>query len=192
MYDLALVEPGPLPPHERSWRHPSELGPTRHDVVDDSKGHLPAFAFGALAVLAVAGLLIAMTPRPASNPIALSATTMPPATVRAPAVSTAAAPAVTATARPAGISAATLLTTFAAFPHAVSSGPQLTIDGTEIAEREPADDEVVLVRTDAVTYQLPWGQLPLLDMPDGTVVFSVDGELVAHVRGGAMVILAGD
>jgi hypothetical protein len=190
MYDLALVEPGPLPPHERSWRHPSELGPTRHDVVDDSKGHLPAFAFGALAVLAVAGLLIAMTPRPVSNPIALSATTMPPATVRSPSATT--PPAVTPAAQPAGISAAALLTSFAAFPHAVSSGPQLTIDGTEIAEREPAADEAVLVRTDAVTYRLPWGQLPLLDLPDGTVVFGLDGDLVAHVRDGALVILAGD
>lgn len=192
MYDLALVEPGPLPPHERSWRHPSELGPTRHDVVDDPKGRLPAFAFGALAVLAVAALVIAMTPRPASSPIALSATTMAPATVRAPAATPTAAPGVTPTARAAGISAAALLTSFAAFPHAVSSGPQLTIDGTEIAASEPADDEAVLVRTDAVTYRLPWGQVPLLDMPDGTVVFSVDGDLVAHVRGGALVILAGD
>jgi len=192
MYDLALVEPGPLPPHERSWRHPSELGPTRLDVVDDSKSHLPAFAFGALAVLAVAGLLIAMTPRPASNPIALSATTMPPALVRSPAVSASTAPAVAPTAPTAGISAAALLTSFAAFPHAVSSGPQLTIDGTEIAEREPAGNEAVLVRTDAVTYRLPWGQLPLLDLPDGTVVFSVEGDLVAHVRGGDVVMLAGD
>ena len=196
MYDLALVEPGPLPPHERSWRHPSELGPTRRDVIDDPKGHLPAFAFGALAVLAVAGLVIAMTPRPASNPIALSATTMAPATVRSPATTPTAtpmaAPGVTPTARAAGIPAATLLTSFAAFPHAVSSGPQLTIDGTEIAAREPVADEAVLVRTDAVTYRLPWGQLPLLDMPDGTVVFSVDGDLVAHVRDGALVILAGD
>jgi hypothetical protein len=165
-------------------------------VVDDPKGHLPAFAFGALAVLAVAGLVIAMTPRPASNPIALSATTMAPATVRSPAtsptVTPTAAPGVTPTARAAGIPAAALLTSFAAFPHAVSSGPQLTIDGTEIAAREPADDEAVLVRTDAVTYRLPWGQLPLLDLPDGTVVFGVDGDLVAHVRGGALVILAGD
>ena len=192
MYDLALVEPGPLPPHERSWRHPSELGPTHHDVADEPKGHFPAFAFGALAVLAVAGRVIARTPRPTSNPIALSATTMPPATVRSPVATPAAGSAVTPTARAAGIPAGALLTSFAAFPHAVSSGPQLTIDGTEIAGREPADDEAVLVRTDAVTYQLPWGQLPLLDMPDGTVVFSVDGDLVAHVRDGAVIILAGD
>jgi hypothetical protein len=191
MYDLVFVEPGPLPPHERSWRHPSELGPTRHDVADDSKGRMPAFAFGALAVIVVAGLVIAVTPRPASNPIALSATTMPPLTVRSPATAPAVVSAAAPTARTSGIPVAALLTSFAAFPHAVSSGPQLTIDGTDIAEREPADDVAVLVRTDAVTYRLPWGQVPLLDMPDGTVVFSLDGELIAHVRDGALVILAG-
>lgn len=191
MYDLAFVEPGPLPPHERSWRHPSELGPTRHDVIDDPRGRLPALAFGALAVLAVATLVVTMTPSRSSNPIALNATTMPPAAVRTPAPTATAEPAVTPTARASGIPAAALLTSFAAFPHAVSSGPQLTIDGTEIAVAEPDADEPVLVRTDAVTYRLPWGQVPLLAMPDGTVVFAVDGDLVAHVRGGTLVILAG-
>ncbi len=191
MYHLSFVEPGPLPPHERSWRHPSELGPTRHDVADDPRGRLPVFAFGALAVLAVAGLVIATTPQRSSNPVALSATTMAPAVVRAPSAAPAAEPAVTPTARAAGIPTGALLTSFAVFPHAVSSGPQLTIDGTEIADREPGPDDPVLVRTEAVTYRLPWGQVPLLAMPDGTVVFGVDGDLVAHVRGGTLVTLAG-
>lgn len=189
MYDLALVEPGPLPPHERSWRHPSELGPTRHDVVEEPGGHLAPFLFGALAVAAIAGLVISMTPRSASNPVALSATTMAPAVIAAP--GGAPTPSVP-TARPSGIPMGALLTSFAAFPHAVTSGPRLDLDGTSIASGEPAADDVVLVRTAAVTYRLPWGQVPLLDMTDGTVVFTVDGDLLAHVREGDLVVLSAD
>jgi hypothetical protein len=194
LYDLALVEPGPLPPHERSWRHPSELGPTRHDLVDESGGHLAPFVFGALAVVAVAGLVITMTPRAVSNPVALSATTMPPAVVSvvsAPDAGTERSPSVP-TAQPSGIPMGALLTSFAAFPHAVTSGPRLDLDGTGIAPGEPDATDVVLVRTDAVTYRLPWGQVPLLDMPDGTVVFTVEGDLLAHVRRGDLVVLNAD
>lgn len=194
MYDLAFVEPGPLPPHERSWRHPSELGPTRHDVVDETGHHRAAFALGTLAVLAVAGLVIAMTPRATSSPTALNATTMPPAILRAPAttVESSPAPVQPTSERAALVPMDALFTSFAAFPHSVAPRPQISIDGTDIAATVPTPEDDVLVHTDDVTYELPWGQVPLLDVPNGTVVFTLTGELVAHLRADAWVMLAGE
>ena len=201
MYDLAFVEHGPLPPHERTWRHPSELGPTKADIDAESSNHLAALAVGALAVVAVAGLVIAMTPRTSSSPIALSATTTPVSAIRSndattmPASST--PPTRVATATSAGLPApripiGALLTSFSAFPHAITSGPQLTLDGTGVATELPDVHDIVLVRTEAVTYQLPWGEVPFLDVPDGSVVFDRVGNLLAHVADGELITLVGD
>jgi hypothetical protein len=201
LYDLAFVEPGPLPPHERTWRHPSELGPTRADSDNESSNHLAALALGALAVIAVAGLVIAMTPRTSSSPIALSATTTPVSVLRSnepPTVTIAATPPTrVATAAAAGLPASripigALLTSFSAFPHAITSGPQLTLDGTAIATKLPDDHDIVLVRTEAVTYKLLWGEVPFLRVPDGSVIFDIAGSLLAHVAGGDVVTLVGD
>lgn len=201
MYDLAFVEPGPLPPHERTWRHPSELGPTKADIDAGSSNHLAALAVGALAVVAVAGLVIAMTPRTSSSPIALSATTTPVSAVRSNDATTmpvsAASPTRIATATSAGLAApripiGALLTSFSAFPHAITSGPQLTLDGTGIATELPDVHDIVLVRTEAVTYQLPWGEVPFLDVPDGSVVFDRVGNLLAHVADGVLITLVGE
>jgi len=201
LYDLAFVEPGPLPPHERTWRHPSELGPTKADIDAGSSNHLAALAVGALAVVAVAGLVIAMTPRTSSSPIALSATTTPVSAVRSNDATTmpasAASPPRVATATSAGLPApripiGALLTSFSAFPHAITSQPQLTLDGTGIATELPDLHDIVLVHTEAVTYQLPWGEVPFLDVPDGSVVFDRLGNLLAHVADGVLITLVGD
>jgi hypothetical protein len=136
LYDLVLVEPGPLPPHERSWRHPSELGPTRVDVDDPpSNSHLVALVGGT------------------------------PATA--------------------------LLTSFAAYPHAVTSEPELDLDGTDVADEMPADDDMVLLRTEAVTYRLRWDEVQLVNAPDGSVVFDISGDVVARMAGGELVTLVG-
>jgi len=194
LYDLVLVEPGPLPPHERSWRHPSELGPTRLDVDDAgrrSQLNLLALGGGTLAVLAVAAMVVAMTPRTASGPVALSATTTPIA-VRAVVEPPSAAGSVSPTSVRTTISAQTALSTsFVAFPHAVTPGPQLDVDGTEVADAAPADDDIVFLRTEAVTYQLTWDLAQHMTVPDGTVVFDADGALVARVSDGDLVSLVG-
>ena len=190
MYDLALVEHGPLPPHERTWRHPSELGPTRDDIDTGSHNHVAALTIGAVAVLAVAGLVVAMTPRASSGPIALSATTVPAPAIDAPATVRAAS-AVSAGVSGSRIPIGALLTSFAAFPHAITSTPQLTIDGTAVADHVPDDGDVVYVHTDAVTYRLPWGQVAYLAAPNGSVVFDAEGNLLAHVSEGEVVMLVG-
>ena len=195
MYDLVLVEPGPLPPHERSWRHPSELGPTRVDLDDQSRHshtNFVALAGGAMAVLAVATMVVAMTPRTSGGPVALIATTTPISTrliVEPPTPTiTGSSGAEAVQVRP----STALLTSFAAFPHAVTSGPQLDLDGTDVAHESPRDDEMVFLRTEAVTYRLQWDEVRQLTVPDGSVVFDADGDLVARVSGGDLLSLVDD
>lgn len=145
-----------------------------------------------MAVLAVAVMVVAMTPRTSSGPVALSATTIPitaraaiasPSTIPAPPASVS----VQVRSRPAA-----LLTSFAAFPHAVTSGPQLDLDGTDVADTAPGDDEIVFVRTEAVTYRMQWDDAQMIEAPDGSVIFDSHGDLVAHVADGDLISLVDD
>ena len=145
-----------------------------------------------MAVLAVAALVVAMTPRTASGPVALSATTTP-ITVRAviepPPETSSAGSGAPSTVRTPLAAQTALSTSFVAFPHAITPGPQLDVDGTEVADAAPADDDTVFVRTEAVTYQITWGLAQRMSVPDGSVVFDADGELVARVSNGDMLSL---
>lgn len=184
-----------MPPHERSWRHPSELGPTRADVeIADPAGrtHFVALAGGTLAVMAVALMVVAMTPRTSTGPIALSATTMPIVTRATIQVPEQPAPPVVRAQSLQLRTNDTLLASYAAFPHSVTRVPQLDLDGTAVADEMPSADEVVLVRTEAVTYEIRWIHAQTMAAPDGSVVFDLDGELVAHVADGELVNLVDD
>lgn len=133
-------------------------------------------------VVAFAVMVIAVTPRTSSGPVAISATTSPIGP-RATAVVVESAPPV----RQVGVvsaSARVFVTSFTASPHAITSTPELTLDGVDIAADAPHGDDVVRVRTAAVTYELPWAMAELLDLPDGSVVFDRDGRIVAHVSRG--------
>ena len=57
-YARVLVEPAPLPPHERSWRHPSEIGPSRVEIAADGHGRRSARR-GTLAALMVVVMVVA-------------------------------------------------------------------------------------------------------------------------------------
>jgi hypothetical protein len=134
-------------------------------------------------------MVVAMTPRTSNGPVALSATTTPitaRAVVEPPATATPALTPVEVRQRTA------LLTSFVAFPHTVTAGPQLDVDGTDVADTTPDDDETVFLRTEAVTYRLPWSDAKHLSVPDGSVVFDDDGDLVARVTGGELVSLVGE
>lgn len=205
MYDLVFVEPGPLPPHERSWRHPSELGPTGADV-DHGRGNramATAFATGTLAVMLVGVLVVAVTPSTPSGPVSLSATTSPGiVTTSASATSTdiatpSATDVRTAPQRQAiGVARQSIgLVSFSAMPNAVAAAPPLTLDGRIVADRLPDDSDAVYLHTEAVTYRLDWHVVEELTtfaaVPDGSVVFDDAGDVVAHVRRGELVTIAG-
>lgn len=75
------MEPGPLPPHERTWRHPSELAAEQHALLR-AETATPisrwfAVSAGSIGLVAVGLLALAVAPGPADAPIAISATTTP-------------------------------------------------------------------------------------------------------------------
>jgi hypothetical protein len=67
------VEPGPLPPHERAWRHPSELGPPPHEPTSTS-GRVLIVTSAAVSLVLIGLLALAVTPDHESTPIAGNAT----------------------------------------------------------------------------------------------------------------------
>ena len=69
------MEHGPLPPHEREWRHPSELGPPAHEPTTRSRRVLIA-STATLGLLLVGALAITMTPRRSASPMAASSTAL--------------------------------------------------------------------------------------------------------------------
>lgn len=80
-YDLDAVERGPLPPHERTWRHPSELAAQERAflLAQDTprSARLTALTSGTLGLLAVGMLMVTITPDRAESPVAISASTTP-------------------------------------------------------------------------------------------------------------------
>jgi hypothetical protein len=75
------VGPAPLPPHERTWRHPSELAADERDLVRlsevPSSTRTFAMVTGTVGLLAVAALMLTVTPRRDGSPVALESTTLP-------------------------------------------------------------------------------------------------------------------
>ncbi|HEX6658935.1 MAG TPA: hypothetical protein VF065_12675 [Ilumatobacter sp.] len=71
----------PLPPHERTWRHPSEVAAAerhaiRHTEVQRSTRGF-AIATGSIGLVTVGILMIVVTPPAQDAPVAVSATTSP-------------------------------------------------------------------------------------------------------------------
>lgn len=145
-----------------------------------------------MAVMAVALMVVAMTPRSSPGPIALSATTTSIITRAAIEVPDRATPPVRRAQSLQLSTSDTPLVSFSAFPHSVTQVQQLDLDGTAVADELPLADDVVLVRTEAVTYEMRWIHAQSMAAPDGSVVFDLDGELVAHVAAGVLVSLVDD
>jgi hypothetical protein len=79
----------PLPPHERTWRHPSELAAAERLEIQHTSAQRStrgfAIATGSIGLVALGVLMILVTPPAQDSPVAVSATTSPsvsPATVR--------------------------------------------------------------------------------------------------------------
>ena len=70
-----------MPPHERTWRHPSELAAEEHALARAETApattRLFAITTGTMGLLAVGLLILAVTPGRAESPVAVSATTTP-------------------------------------------------------------------------------------------------------------------
>lgn len=75
-YDLALVERAPLPPHERSWRHPSEVAAdARRELVAErpsTTARTAALTGGTATILLVGIVVLSLTPRGSVAPTAMS------------------------------------------------------------------------------------------------------------------------
>jgi hypothetical protein len=75
----------PLPPHERTWRHPSELAAAERLEIHHTPAHRStrgfAIATGSIGLVALGVLMILVTPPAQDSPVAVSATTSP-STVR--------------------------------------------------------------------------------------------------------------
>lgn len=183
------MEPAPLPPHERHWRHPSELAPTAADVDDVSNSRALVIATGTTALLLAAVLIVALSPSRSAAPIAVSATTLPPATIQLQS-----APATIAATlsrdedqmvltihnmtRP-GLGVA-----LAGAPNAVSAAPVGDADDFALAGGLPEARDRVIVLTTSHAYHLFWSDLEAVSAPDGSIVMTHDGRLVAtFVRG---------
>jgi hypothetical protein len=78
------VDPGPLPPHERPWRHPSELPPPAHEPTSVS-GRLLILSSATLSLLLVGLLAVAVTP--GRSPATVSQATTPSGPTASPPMS---------------------------------------------------------------------------------------------------------
>ena len=70
------MEPGPVPPHERAWRHPSELGPPPHEPTT-ATGRVLIVTSAAVGLLIVGVLAVALTPNRSGTPAAVESTVTP-------------------------------------------------------------------------------------------------------------------
>jgi hypothetical protein len=97
-YDLAVVERAPLPPHERPWRHPSELAADARQAITDERPsgstRTAALLGGSATILLFGVAILSLTPTTADGPtvsgstpiqrLASSALTVPSTTPPAP------------------------------------------------------------------------------------------------------------
>lgn len=199
-YDLAIVGPAPLPPHERHWRHPSEMAPTLADVDSTPTGRGLVLATGTAAVVMAAIMFVALTPPTSSDPTAVGATTIPSAAVLLQNSSrTTESPRTTqiAVTQPAlgavridrnSVSRDNALTLLGA-PNAVSAAPTGDADEMDVAGSLPEPDERIIVLTFSHTYDIAWGQIDRVEAPDGSIVMTRDGELIASFVDGALHLL---
>jgi hypothetical protein len=77
-YDLAVVERAPLPPHERSWRHPSELAADARQAITDERpsgSARTAALLGGMATIMLFGVaILSLTPTADDGPAATGST----------------------------------------------------------------------------------------------------------------------
>lgn len=142
-------------------------------------------AGGVAAVMLTAVMVVALAPPRADSPVAISATTLPPATVQLRSSSAQIDDGDTSE-RTGGIVQINRNTVsrdnalaLVGSPNAVSAAPTADADSSRVAERRPAPQERVYLLTQSHTYALAWSELDRIGAPDGAVVVTADGGLLA-------------
>jgi len=192
-YDLGTVSPAPLPPHERQWRHPSELAPTAADFDTSTNSRALVLATGTTALLLAAVLLVAVASPRSSAPSAVSATTLPSATLELQRnvgqadQDTTRDQQVVRTLR-SSISGEQGLA-LAGAPNAVSAAPVGDAEEMALAGGLPVENERVIVLTTSHSYDVRWGDIAGLDAPDGSIVMTRGGSLLAIFVSGELRLL---
>lgn len=69
------MDRAPLPPHERPWRHPSELGPTAQHEPTSGSARAIIVTTATLSLLLIGLLAVSMTPDRGDAPVAVASTT---------------------------------------------------------------------------------------------------------------------
>ena len=154
-----------------------------------------ALSTGAVAAALVVVMVVTVTPRGSGTPSAVSATTIPAASVQL-------------RAQPAGPRS---LATSAMFddtvrlgharvshgqpvalvgaPNAISTAPTDDPGALDVAEGTPDESDDVIVLTSSFTYLVPWGDLTGLVVPDGSIVMTAEGALLATFVAGDLRVL---
>jgi hypothetical protein len=185
-YSLIPVDSAPLPPHERTWRHPSEMGAPVVEVEPSSSARVMALVGGTLAVALVAALVITLTPRQTTTTTAISVTTVPAASALQEAANTAVAAAESI--RTTRLSGAT------AIPNAIADVPSaafrsLPSDGsTEDRAVLPDLEDQVTVLTEQFAYSVAWRDVGRLDLAEIAIVVDDEGTIVARIDDGRLIV----
>jgi hypothetical protein len=191
------VDRAPLPPHERPWRHPSELGPPSHEPTSTG-GRVLIVTTATLSLLLIGLLALSMTPdRGGDPPVAVQATNEDP--TAGPAALEQPLPMVTplgdegwavmtsdAVGARAGLMAARLpsgdVVDVEIVRRDAESGvtlvslPELT-HGYQLAERSPGPTDTVVVHSPEPQI-VTMLAVARLDVAEGTPVLDDDGALV--------------
>jgi hypothetical protein len=178
------LDSAPLPPHERTWRHPSELVATTNEVESGRPPRGIALVGGALAVVMVAPMVVALTPRQnAATTTAIGATTLPTALLSDSENTAVAAAESIRTSRLAGITA---------IPQAIANIPlaasllSSSDDPTQVVL--PDLDDRVTVLTDQFAYAVAWRDVTRIDVTTGAVVIDNAGFVVARMEDGRLIM----
>jgi hypothetical protein len=192
-YDLSTVGPAPIPPHERQWRHPSELAPTAADIDTPTNARALILATGTTALLLAAVLVVAISPSRSAAPSAVSATTLPAATIELQRAAAEVEREVAGTQEAIRPQRNTILSenglALVGAPNAVSAAPVGDADDFAIAGDIPAGTERVIVLTASHAYDLRWGDIGDIAAPNGSIVMTRDGSLLAMFVSGELRLL---
>jgi hypothetical protein len=141
--DFEPWPPAPLPPHERTWRHPSELGATTVQVVAhpqpamSRKATVVTVAVGVLLVAGAVRMMVPSSSARTSNSAAESGLSIVTTIAELPTTGGAPAPTGPPSTESAGTTGPTftsLRATTTVVPHMTSGGPNTGVTTAEVAE----------------------------------------------------------